>query len=163
MEFKQVKHVKLYGSAVDNKLTLSGYDTFALKDAIKAVGGNWQKDTKTWVIVTPTDLSPLISAALSLSQLRDQEAKDKRIAAKAKREFDATPEGQAEIKAAAKVLVLNALIAKNKGNHSYHWICCEHCIVIDWARQHTSCKPCGSFDGQSWNTFRVRGSIFTGD
>ena len=160
MEFK---HVKLYGTTVDNKLVLSGYDTFALKDAIKASGGKWAHASKTWVITDPTDLSSLISAAKALSTQRTQEAKDKRAAAKAQRAFDLTPEGQASIQSKAKALVLSALAEKAKGNMSYHWICCEHCIVIDWGRQHTSCKPCGSFDGQSLNTFRVRGRLYTGD
>ena len=157
-----MKHVKLYGATNGAKLTLSGYDTFALKDAIKACGAKWHQETKTWVINTPTDLSPLISAASTLSEQRTQEAKDKRTAAKAQREFDATPEGQAIIKANQKAKVMAAL-AQKAATGAYHWICCEHCEVIDWARQHTSCKPCGSFDGQSWNTFRVRGRLYTGD
>lgn len=159
MEFK---HVKLYSTTVDNKLTLSGYDTFALKDAIKACGAKWHQETKTWVINMPTDLSPLTAAASALSEQRTKEAKDKRAAAKAQRAFDLTPEGRAVIKAKEKAQVMEALALKAKTG-AYHWICCEHCIVIDWVRKHTSCKPCGVWDGQSLNTFRVRGSIFTGD
>jgi hypothetical protein len=163
MEFKQMKHIKLYGSTVDNKLVLCGYDTFALKDAIKASGGKWSSETKSWVITDPTDLTPLNDATAALSELRAQEAKDKRAAEKAQRAFNLTPEGQAIIKAQEKAKVLSALAEKAKGNYSYHWICCEECVVIDWARQHTSCKPCGSFDGLSLNTFRVRGRLYTGD
>ena len=163
MEFKTIKHVKLYGTSDGTKLTLSGYDTFALKDAIKACGAKWNQETKTWVINAPTDLSPLISAAATLSEQRTQEAKDKRESAKAQRAFDLTPEGQEIIKAKAKAMVMTALALKEKGDYSYHWICCEHCVVIDWQRKHTSCKPCGVWDGQSLNTFRVRGAIFTGD
>jgi hypothetical protein len=162
MEFKQVTHVKLYGTKDGAKLTLSGYDTFALKDAIKASGGKWSAETKTWVINTPTDIQPLITACNALSTQRSQEAKDKRTANKAQREFDRTPEGQAIIKASQKAKVMAALAEKAKTG-AYHWICCEHCEVIDWGRQHTSCTPCGVFDGQSLNTFRVRGSIYTGD
>ena len=157
-----MKHVKLYSTSIDNKLVLYGYDTFALKDAIKACGAKWNQESKTWVITDPTDLSPLISAASTLSTQRTQEAKDKREAAKAQRAFDLTPEGQAAIQAKAKALVLSALAEKAKTG-AYHWICCEDCVVIDWSRQHTSCKPCGSFDGQSLNTFRVRGRLYTGD
>ena len=162
MEFKQMKHVKLYSSSIDNKLVLYGYDTFALKDAIKACGAKWHQESKTWVITDPTDLSPLISAVSALSEQRTQEAKDKREAAKAQRAFDLTPEGQAIIQSKAKALVLSALAEKAKTG-AYHWICCEDCVVIDWSRQHTSCKPCGSFDGLSLNTFRVRGRLYTGD
>ena len=105
---------------------------------------------------------PPYFCSLNAFRAADQEAKDKRTAAKAQRMFDATPEGQAIIKANQKAKVMAALAQKAETG-AYHWICCEHCEVIDWARQHTSCKPCGSFDGQSWNTFRVRGRLYTGD
>ena len=46
---------------------------------------------------------------------------------------------------------------------AYWWICCEECRVIDWHKKHTSCSKCAEWDGYCWNSFRVNGSIFTGD
>jgi len=156
-----IKHVNLYATEVENGFTLSGYDTFALKTEIKAAGGKWNAETKSWFLKNGA-LTSVRSAALKLSETREKEKKEAKIAAAAKRIFDLTPEGIAENKRLAKEKVLWAL-EQNKKTGAYPWICCEECKVIDWVRQFTSCEPCGSGEGIGRNTFRVRGRLYTGD
>jgi xanthine dehydrogenase molybdopterin-binding subunit B len=76
--------------------------------------------------------------------------------------YAASPEGIAEAKEKQRNLILACLEEKKKTG-AYHWICCEKCEVIDWARKHTSCRACADWDGQSWNSFCVNGRRYTGD
>ena len=52
--------------------------------------------------------------------------------------------------------------AEQKQASNVHWICCEKCTVIDSRRGHTSCMDHAEWDGQSWNSFRVFGRLYTG-
>jgi len=152
--------------------TVSG-STFDMKEHIKAAGGKWQPDTRTWFIDSTKSIASLLQAKADDEASRAAAQVKVKAERKAQRAFDATPEGveanrvkrealAAAARAKAKAQVLWALGEKARGVAGYHWICCEECEVIDWKRQHTACRPCGVWDGQSWNTFRVRGSIFTG-
>lgn len=149
---KAVKSVKLTSTLEGNTLTLSGYDTYALKDTIKSIGGKWQPDTKSWSVesATPEHIEQLTVAAKALSQTRQAEAK-------AKQEFERSPEGKAAIKEANRQRMLDALASGTN-----RWICCEHCEVLDWGKKIISCKPHGSWDGQSLNTMRINGRLYTG-
>ncbi len=40
--------------------TIQGYKTFDWKDQIKALGGKWNPQTKTWSVPQETDLGPLV-------------------------------------------------------------------------------------------------------
>jgi len=156
--------------------TVSG-STFDMKEHIKAAGGKWQPDTRTWFIESTKSIAGLLKAKADDEAARAAAAIEAKAARKAKRAYEATPEGkealrvkriadQEAARAADKARVLWALAEKKRtdaGAAAYHWICCESCEVIDWQRKHTSCRACAVFDGQSWNSFRVRGSIFTGD
>jgi len=143
-------------------LVISGR-TFHAKEAIKAVGGKWDPSTSSWNLPVHLDSEVLRKDLMEKANATEKAEKKKEKDAKAAaRAYALTPEGIAEAKTAAKARVLWALEQK-KTNGSYHWICCEHCEVIDWGRQFTSCDPCGSDCGLYKNTFRVRGSIFTGD
>ena len=152
--------------------TVSG-STFTMKEHIKAAGGKWQPETRTWFIDSTKSIASLLEAKAADEAARAAAQVKVKAERKAQRAYDATPEGieakRVKMEAAraaaaekAKAQVLWALAEKARGVAGYHWICCESCEVIDWKRQHTSCRPCGVWDGQSWNTFRVRGSIFTG-
>ena len=150
--------VKTAGGAAN----ITGYDTFALKEAIKRCGGRWEAASKTWIVPPPCDLAPLEEEMRLLGETRKAEAKAERERRKAERAFAATPEGKAAAKAAARQRVLACLAEKAKTG-AYHWICCEKCEVIDWQRQHTSCWDCGDDKGLWRDCFRVRGRIYTGD
>ena len=175
--------------------TVSG-KTFDVKDLIKAVGGKWQPDTRTWFIEATKDIAALLKAKADDEAARAEAAvkakaeairdggvaaaKEAAVKAKAERKtqraFNATPEGmeakrvkmdaaRARALAAEKAKVLWALAEKKRtpeGARTYYFVCCEQCEVIDWRHAHTSCRAHAEWDGQSWNCFRVRGSIFTG-
>jgi hypothetical protein len=156
-----IKYVSIYASETPSGVCVTGYDTYALKEHIKAAGGKWNAETKSW-LVQKEGVADVLKAAQELSVTRDSEKKAARQAAKEKRAFDLTPEGRAQAVKEAKARVLAALeLKKNTG--AYHWICCEECEVIDWGRGHTSCKACAEGEGVYRNTFRVRGRIYTGD
>ena len=158
MEFKPVKHVKLCLTVVADKLIVAGADTFALKESIKLAGGKWQADNKRWAIPYPSDTSILENAIKALSEERSAARSAAIAAGKAQRAYDATPEGKAAIAARKKAQVAAAFADRV----TYHWICCADAEVIDWGRRHTSCDKHAVWDGQSWSTFRVNGSIYTG-
>lgn len=149
-------------TGADGATTITGYDTYDLKEVIKSCGGKWAPLTKSWVVMEGKDLGLLETAISELKAKRSSEAKEKRDKLKAERAFAATEEGRALAKAKALAHVKACLVEKAKTG-AYHWICCEKCEVIDWQRQHTSCWDCGSDNGQSRNCFRVRGRLYTGD
>lgn len=149
-------------SKTQANLVISG-KTFFAKEAIKALGGKWDPSTSSWMLPVHIDSEMLRKDLTEKAILLEKEAKNKgREEAKAARCFARSPEGIAAAKEAERLRILACLEQKKKTG-AYHWICCEKCTVIDWGRQHTSCMACAEWGGQSWNTFRVRGSIFTGD
>ena len=125
--------------------------TFPIKEQLKELGGAWK--SPAWHLPLNAD-SPLTRArlvencrlAIKAEKEAEKEAAKKRIA------YLSSPEA-----------VKDALKAKEAGNHSLHWICCEQCVVIDWERQHTSCQACGHDNGMWKETFFVRGRLRTGD
>jgi hypothetical protein len=137
----------------DKNIVISG-KTFYAKEAIKAIGGKWDHATSSWTI--SSDVATDVLKGL------EEAAKNAKKKEKAVTAFAASPEGIAKGQEEERQHIMACLEQKKKDG-SFHWICCEKCIVIDWGRKHTSCQACAEWSGQSWNTFRVRGSIFTGD
>jgi len=93
-------HTKQLPKTAAGAASMTGYDTFALKEAIKQCGGRWEAATKIWIVPPPCDLAPLEEEMRLLAETRKAEAKAERERRKAERAFVATPEGQPE--AAAK-------------------------------------------------------------
>jgi hypothetical protein len=144
-------------SKTDKNIVITG-KTFYAKEAIKSAGGKWDANSQHWTIssaVKPEVLKGLEEAAAAAKR----KERDERAAATA---YMKSPEGRAAAKEEERQRMLACLEQKRKTG-AYHWICCEKCEVIDWGRQHTSCMACAEWNGQAWNAFRVRGSIFTGD
>jgi len=162
----------------DGSHTITGKDTYELKEAIKRCGGKWAPLTMSWVVPADRSLAPLEAAMQALKEMRDAEAEAKRAADE---EFRKTAEAlagralkKAELKAARATAKLEKAAAAEKERvkaclvekaktGAYWWICCENCRVVDWYKMHTYCWDCGSDEGLYRNCFRVRGSIFTGD
>ena len=144
-------------SKTEQNIVISG-KTFYAKEAIKSAGGKWDSDKRCWTIAT--DISPEILKGLE--DVAMEAVKKEKEEKKAATAFAKSPEGIAKRQEEERLKILACLEQKKKDG-SFHWICCEKVTVIDWGRQHTSCQACASWGGQSWNTFRVRGSIFTGD
>jgi hypothetical protein len=144
-------------SKTDKNIVISG-KTFYAKEAIKALGGTWDHATSSWTISSNINSETLKDLEEVAKEGVKKEKNDKKMAAA----FAKSPEGIAKLEEEERLKILACLEQKKKDG-SFHWICCEKVKVIDWGRQHTSCQACAEWSGQSWNTFRVRGSIFTGD
>jgi len=145
----------LIAGSAEQGWSISGYDTYALKEHIKAAGGKWQAATKTWAIPAKQDIEPFYATLKAVSDGRRAQRKIDADAEKERIRLANTPEAQ-------KQRVLEALTIKAKTGQ-YYWICCEECVVIDWKRAHTTCDACAVDCGPWKNSFRVRGSIYTGD
>jgi len=135
--------------AIDKSLIISG-KTFAIKDAIKLSGGRWDSQKQSWSLPIEKD-SPDLRSSL-LDQLSVAINKEKALRA-CERAYNRSPEGIAAAKANERAII------KRLASQGSHWICCENCTVIDWARKHTTCDNCA----QDGNSFRVRGILYTGD
>jgi hypothetical protein len=136
-------------TVVDAGIMVGG-KTFNVKDRLKEVGGRWNPQTSSWSIPVAAD-SPALRD--ELEKLATKKKADEAAAAKAVRVYAASPEGKAAAAADEKKRIKAEFAAGSS------WLCCENCTVIDWVRKHTSCQAC-AVDG---NSFRVRGSIYTGD
>jgi hypothetical protein len=125
--------------------------TFPIKEKLKELGGIWK--SPAWHLPLNAD-SPLTRAILVESCRRAIIDEKKAVAAaqKSRLAYLFSPEA-----------VKDALKAKKAGDHSLHWICCDHCVVLDWESQHTSCEACGHDNGMWKETFFVRGRLRTGD
>jgi len=128
--------------------------TFPIKEQLKALGGIWQ--SPAWLLPLNAD-APLTRAILVESCRRallieKEAAKAEKAAQVARLAYLHSPK-----------FVKDVLAAREAGDHTFHWICCDQCVVIDWARQHTSCQSCGHDNGMWKETFFVRGCLRTGD
>ena len=148
----------------NEKLIVSG-KTFDIKDKIKELGGRWDPVLRAWSLPLEMDTEDtrtrLGVATTEAEERLKAERKAEREEKKRKVAYRQTPEGQAEARAAARGVIKSCLAEKAKTG-KFHWICCEECEVIDWQRQHTACNACRVWDGQSWSSFFVRGSLYTG-
>lgn len=139
-------------------LMISG-KTFYAKEFIKALGGTWDPSTSSWLLPVHIDSEKLRKDVQDKAFTCEKIEKDK---LKAERAYAMSPEGIAETKEQEKANFLWALEEKKK-NGSFHWICCEKCVVINWQKQHTTCTACAQDCGLYKNSFRVRGMVYTGD
>jgi hypothetical protein len=146
----------------DTSLLVSG-KTFYAREVIKALGGTWDGVERVWILPGHIDNEMLREDLVIKAANKEKEEKKRaKEEAAAHRAYAASPQGIAAAREAEKQRIAACIEQKNKTG-AYHWICCENCTVIDWGRQHTSCKACATWDGQSWNTFCVRGRRYTGD
>jgi hypothetical protein len=142
---------------------LIGGNTFYIKDAIRVLGGRWRKELSCWSLPIFLDNEELREVMQGDAEAACKaERKKRREEAKAARAYWASPEGLARAEEEERARVRRALEQK-KETGAYWWVCCEECKVIDWHKKHTSCRACAEWDGYCWNSFRVNGSIFTGD
>lgn len=149
-------------SKTEHNLIISG-KTFYAKEAIKSVGGKWDTIKNHWTLPVHID-SLMLRKDLEGKALAFEKAEKTRMREEKKvaRAYAISPEGIAEAKKRQHDLILACLEEKKKTG-AYHWICCDQCEVVDWQRQHTNCNACAVDCGLYKNSFRVRGSIFTGD
>ena len=154
----------------ESQLVLNG-STFDVKEIIKALGGKWNPARRVWTLPLDLDTDETRARLGALSR-NDQELLEEATKAAA-----AALTAAAEAAAAkkhAKAELLASKIAKLRATEklrvercvasgNYTWICCDNCEVIDWNKKHTSCRAHAHWDGQSWCTFRINGTLYTGN
>lgn len=149
---------KLIFTIKDDSLMISG-KSFYIKDYLKTLGGTWNPLLNAWRLPASADSEELRK---NLSSRLEAVIKKNKIEEASKRVYAASPEGQAAY-ALEKKLFVKECLKKKVVTGEFHWICCEECVVIDWVRQHTICDACAVDNGLFKSSFRVRGSIYTGD
>jgi len=124
---------------------LVGGKTYAVRETLKAVGGRWKPEVNGWVFRGEDEMDAVrgrIEEVLAEEEVKAKKIRKAELAAvRAKRVWEASPEGKRE-------RVAQALAA---GTH--RWICCAACDVIDWTRQTSDCSVHG---------FRLRGCTWNG-
>ena len=141
---------------IDGDRLLIGGSSFRIKENIKMLGGSWKGGY--WTLPAHLDCYSLRKDLQDAFKAIRQKAKEERDALAA---WANSPEGLAAAAAEQREHIRLCIKEKVKTG-AYHWICCADCIVLDWRRQHTTCTRCAEWDGQSWNTIRVRGGLYTG-
>jgi hypothetical protein len=125
--------------------------TFPIKETLKALGGVW--NSPRWILPLNAD-SPLTRARL---------VENCRLAIKAEKEVAKEAEKARLAYLHSPEFVKDALKAKEAGDHTFYWICCDQCRVVDHARQSVWCNACGQDYGGHTEGFFVRGRLRTGD
>ena len=165
----------------ETQLVVSG-KTFEAKETIKSLGGKWDAARRCWTLPLHLDteetrvrLGVLTKhqeevAQAAVASWRHQVAEaavaawreDMLAAEKAARAAAVKKEEKRRAAAAAKNLELvKWCLADTSGKYS--WVCCEQCEIVDFHKGHTSCRAHAHWDGQSWCSFRIFGSLYTGN
>ena len=149
-------------STTDDHLLIGG-KTFYIKESLRSLGAKWRKESSCWALCIFLDNEDLRAAMLgdakSAHKAIKQQERQKR---KAQKTYEESPEG-IEAAAEAERQRIRWCFEQKQKTGAYWWLCCAECTVIHWKRRHTSCMKCAEWDGYCWNSFRVNGSIFTGD
>ena len=126
-----------------------GGKTFDVKDVLRAAGARWDAAASTWIFRGAEDVQHVANTIRDAVEDVRQRIAEVRVAEKARAAWLKTAEGQAATAAAEQKRVAAAF-----GTVGGYWLCCATCTVVDWKRQHVSCKEHG---------FQVRGGLYTGD
>ena len=149
------------------QLVLTG-KTFDVKETIKGLGGKWDARRRVWTLPLEADTDELRAHLGALTRAEQETAEEamKAAAHAAVAAVEAVFEAQHTKAAAKRRRVWEAekeRVRRSVESGSYPWICCENCEVIDWVNRHTSCRVHAHWDGQSWCSFRINGTLYTGN
>ena len=143
----------IYFNREETQFVLTG-KTFDLKEKIKALGGKWNPERRIWTLPLGIDMDEIQTHLGTLKPVEEipqiptrgkliERAQKKRLAAKAK-----------------DLELVKWCLADTSGKYS--WVCCEKCEIVDFKKGHSSCMAHAHWDGQSWCSFRIFGSLYTG-
>jgi hypothetical protein len=143
----------------ETQIVLTG-KTFDVKEKIKSLGGKWDPDRRVWTLPLAMDTDELRTQLGALTH-----AEEARVVATVEVvEPRAVSSGQARVKrskTAKNLELVKWCLADTTGKYS--WVCCEQCEIVDLKKGHSSCRAHAHWDGQSWCSFRVFGSLYTGN
>ena len=146
-------------------LLVSG-KTFEVKETIKSLGGKWDAVRRIWTLPLELDTDEIrtrLGAMLQSKEVRMvTAAKACTVTAAAERHTKAVKKKEkqrAKAEAEHRKLV-EWCLADTSGKYS--WVCCEQCEIVDFKRGQTSCMAHAHWNGESWCSFRVFGSVYNG-
>jgi hypothetical protein len=149
------------------QLVLTG-KTFDVKETIKGLGGKWDARRRVWTLPLEADTDEVRKhlGAWTMAEEETAEEAMKAAAHAAVAAVEALMDAQHAKAAAKRRRVWEAekgRVRRSVESGGYPWICCENCEVIDWVNRHTSCRVHAHWDGQSWCSFRINGTLYTGN
>jgi hypothetical protein len=142
----------------ETQIVLTG-KTFDVKEKIKSLGGKWNPERRVWTLPLAMDTDELRTQLGALTQAEEACV----VATVEVVEPRAVSSGQARVKrskASKNLELVKWCLADTTGKYS--WVCCEQCEIVDLKKGHSSCRAHAHWDGQSWCSFRVFGSLYTG-
>jgi hypothetical protein len=159
----------LYMTREETQLVISG-KTFEAKEAIKELGGSWDAARRIWTLPLELDTEETRTRLGVLTE-RQQEVVDtamevwREAVLAAQKESRAKRMKKEEKRRAAEAAKNRELVAWCLADTSgkYSWVCCDQCEIIDLKKGHSSCRAHAHWDGQSWCSFRIFGSLYTGN
>ena len=147
----------------ETQIVLTG-KTFDVKDKIKSLGGKWNPERRVWTLPLTMDTDELRTQLGALTQAQEEQRTVVTHTALEIAEAERRAANQARLKrskAAAKNRELvEWCLADTSGKYS--WVCCHQCEIVDLKKGHSSCRAHAHWDGQSWCSFRIFGSLYTG-
>jgi hypothetical protein len=173
--YRAVPEFALEGEA---RLIVSGH-TFPIREKIKGLGGRWNPVARWWILPFELQEDEVRTSLGMLTEAEEEHVRDRarnqedeehcvrratvKKQVKVAREEEAAKRAEKRRAAlAAKNLELvKSCLADTSGKYS--WVCCEQCEIVDLKKGHISCRAHAHWDGQSWCSFRVFGSVYTGN
>ena len=137
--------------------------TFPVKEKIRELGGRWDPVRGVWTLPLELDTD---EARIHVGALTKAEEARAAAAAGAMKEERQAKVAKKEEKRRANAAVKNLELVKwclADTSGKYSWVCCEQCEIVDFKKGHTSCRAHAHWDGQSWCSFRIFGSLYTGN
>lgn len=163
---------------VPDVLIVSG-DTFPIREKIKGLGGRWNPSERCWILPSELDEDHVRTSLGMLTEAEEEHARDRARTkedeehcvrrATVKKQVKVAREEEAAKRAEKRRAALAAknlelvkwCLADTSGKYS--WVCCEQCEIVDLQKGHSSCRAHAHWDGQSWCSFRIFGSLYTGN
>jgi hypothetical protein len=159
----------IYLTREETQLVISG-KTFDVKDTIKSLGGKWDAARRIWTLPLELDTEETRARLGALTKQQEEVAEAavavwREAVLKAEKEGRAAAIKRAEKRRAAadakNLELVKWCLADTSGKYS--WVCCDKCEIIDLEKGHSSCRAHAHWDGQSWCSFRIFGSLYTGN
>jgi len=138
--------------------------TFPVKEKIRELGGRWDPVRGVWTLPLDLDTDEARIHVGALTKAEEERAAA--AAAGAMKEERQAKVAKKEEKRRANAAVKNLELVKwclADTSGKYSWVCCEQCEIVDFKKGHTSCRAHAHWDGQSWCSFRIFGSLYTGN
>ena len=159
----------IYLTREQTQLVVSG-KTFEVKETIKSLGGKWDAARRCWTLPLELDTEETRTRLGALTK-EQEEVAEAAVAAWREEVLRAEAETRAkrvkkEEKRRAKAAADNLELVKwclADTSGKYSWVCCEQCEIVDLKKGQSSCRAHAHWDGQSWCTFRIFGSVYTGN